>query len=194
MGSNDGKYNSTVTDTDYKTIHTPFENIKFTYAEGATATTFLARHYDGSNMKDGKKLGYNVTFTNCTFDFSNAESMATVFNAKDNAITRCSNIVTVTVNGCEMITKTPVTTLYEIREDNGSTVTFGEGENGKYLKLTVLDGGEMAEVSANGGDLDLTKVGDGVYELAPAGLMTEYGFVPREFIYLILCSSTVLYF
>ena len=182
MGSNDGKYNSSATDTDYKTIHIPFENVKFTYAEGTTATTFLARHYDGSNMKDGKKLGYNVTFTDCTFDFTNATSMDKIFNAKDNAITRCSNIVTVEVNGCEMITQTPPDTLYEIQEENGSSVTFGEGADGKYLKITALDGGEMAGVSANGGDLELVKVGEGVYELTPAGLMTEYGFVPKEYL------------
>ena len=187
FGSNDGGYDGAATADKYKTMYVEFKGIKFSYSEGSTATAFLGRHYDGSNMSDGRKIGYNVNFTDCTFDLTNAASITTVINAKDNAVTRCSNIVNVTVKGCEMITKNPSATLYEIHESNGSSVVFDKNDNGKYLKMTVVGSDAAPTATPNNGDLYFKqgaddKDGNKTYELSLVGMDTKYGFVPKAYL------------
>ena len=169
FGATDNAYKNAATDTNYKTFDIDFDKVKFTYTEQATSETFLGIYTD-SSLSGGKKVGYNVNFTGCVFDFSNATAMTKVMTAKDDAITKCNSIVNVTVNGCEMITKNPQVILYEEHETNGSSVVFAKGTDDKYLKMTVIGSDEAPTATANNDTLRFKRgeddaAGNKTYEL-----------------------------
>ena len=179
-----GANNYSATATKFKTFHLNFDNVKFSYAEGAAATNFLAKYNDHASVTGGQKIGYDVNFTDCVFDLTGATSMTTVFNANDSDITTGNSVVNLNVNGCEIITGKPDITLYAEHESNGSTVTFNKNEDGKYLTMTVKGSTEAPTATANGGDLSFAKIAEAegsiTYQLGPKGMMTKYGFVPAE--------------
>ena len=180
-------YNQYTTDTEYKTLHMNFDNVKFTYAKGASATEFLGMYNEHSSTVDGKKGGYNVRFNDCIFDFTNAASMGTIMNANDPDSTKTNSIVNVRVNGGEIICTKPMNALYDVNATNGSSVVFGVGSDGKYLKMTVVGSDEAPSVTANDGSLEFVKEGDTdsegrtTYVLTPAPIRTPYGEIPFEY-------------
>ena len=180
-----GANSYSATATKFKTFHLNFDNVQFTYAEGAAATNFLAKYNDHTSVTGGQKIGYDVNFTDCVFDLTNATAMTSVFNANDSDITTGNSVVNLNVNGCEIVTGNPAVTLYEEHATNGSTVTFNKNENGKYLAMTVKGSTEAPTATANGGELEFHKTAEAegsiTYQLGPQGLMTKYGFVPAEY-------------
>jgi len=180
-------YNQYTTDTEYKTLHMNFDNVKFTYAKNAPATAFLGMFNEHSSTVDGKKGGYNVSFNDCVFDFTNAASMVTIMNANDPDPTKTNSIVNVCVNGGEIIGTKPMNALYEVNTANGSSVVFGVGSDGKYLKMTVVGSDEAPTATANNGALEFVKEGSTdsegrtTYVLTPAPVRTPYGEIPCEY-------------
>ncbi len=150
----------TANDGKYKTFHITFDDVVFSFREGSTSTNFLASC--GSNAsKVTAYVGYDVKFNNCVFDLTNAQSMSTFMNAKDDNTTKNGNaIVKVVVNGCSVITSNPGLVLYETHSTNGSTVTFEKGEDGKYLKMILVGTDEVPVATANGGELVFVKISE----------------------------------
>ena len=134
----------------YKTFHMNFEDVKFSYYDGATATTFLGAFGEGSAVYD-KKVGYDVSFTDCVFDFEKLSSLALVMNANDNKITATdgsasiNSIVNVRVIGGEIITSGANVDFYETI-DNGSSVVFEKNANKNYTVLKI-SGNEISKVT-----------------------------------------------
>ena len=125
----------------YKHFNISFDNVKFSYANGSTATNFLGLFTDGASVF-GKAVQYNVEFNGCTFDFTNAASMSVIMNANDNktasengeAATNC--IVDVEVNGGKIITSNSEIDFFET-VDNGSSVVFGKDKDDNYTTLSI---------------------------------------------------------
>ena len=133
----------------YKTFHMNFEDVRFSYYDGSTAAAFLGAFGEGSAVYD-KKVGYDVSFTDCVFDFENLSSLALVMNANDNKITATdgsvsiNSIVNVRVIGGEIVTSSASVDFYEII-DNGSSVVFEKNGDNNYTVLKV-SGNEISKV------------------------------------------------
>ena len=173
----------------YKTFHMNFNNVKFSFTEGSTSKNFLGVFEDGSDVYE-KKVGYDVVFTNCVFDLTNAASLTTFLNANDPKITASgavsvNSIVNVRIVGGEIIARNTNFTFADIHPTNGSSVTF-ETYDGKHLSLTVpkTEGMSDPEAPVEGIDLVFVKVLDNVsestvtYRLRDKAL-ADIDFVPK---------------
>ena len=135
----------------YKNFDITFDNVTFSYKSGSTATTFLGMFTDGGEVF-GKAAGYNVTFTDCTFDLTNAPEIDLIMNANDdktvseNGETATNSIVKVEVVGGSIITANASVNFYET-VDNGSSVVFGKNDKGEYTALYIINGNENAEIT-----------------------------------------------
>lgn len=163
----------------YKTFHMSFKNVNFSYVENAQATCFLGKFGEGSEVYN-KKVGYDLTFTDCTFDFTNASSMELVMNANDNKITApedsvsVNSIVNVEILGGKIITANSGIDFYEII-DNGSSVVFGKSGD-KYTEFELV-GNTVQNISNS----VLTK--DGIVFVFAKGTVSEdlvnYQLIPE---------------
>ncbi len=141
-----------------------FENVNFSFKEGATATNLLLDYYEpqyGSNTNPPTAVApYYFNYVNCTFDMTNAPTVdakgqtvkATLFNAAPDSTYFLKTAVN--VEGCEIIAyKTYVDEegktvekkinfddfiLYTKENVNGSSVNFRPNANGEYVTV-VLD-------------------------------------------------------
>ena len=144
---------------EYKEFTGKFENVKFSYAEGAAATAFLG-YYRNSTLIASKKTLYNVDFTDCTFDFTNAASMATVMNANDKNTSNSNDIVKVNVYGGEIITSNSALVLEDVHSTNGSAVHWEASSEGNYLYMTVNGSTEAPTSKVNGGASSFVKASE----------------------------------
>ena len=135
---------------EYKEFTGKFENVNFSYAEGSAATAFLG-YYKNSTLIASKKALYNVDFTDCTFDFTNAASMATVMNVNDKNTSNSNDIIKVNVYGSEIITSNNALVLEDVHPTNGSSVHWEASSEGNYLHMTVNGSTEAPTSKVNGG-------------------------------------------
>ena len=194
IGMEGEAYDTYVNDApQYKTLHWTFDDIDIKLSAGATLTSLLGEFNESSHCgkyvkNSSKKMGLDVTFKdNCTIDITNAAGEVTLFNANDieysgpkNSYYCTNSIVKVTVGAIEIMAGSNNFKVADINTNNGSSVTFVKGENGKYATLVLPEGVTAPVVEANGGSLGFVKVGlengNGVYTLAPADALT---FVPK---------------
>ena len=170
---------------EYKEFTGKFENVNFSYAEGSAATAFLG-YYKNSTLIASKKTLYNVDFTDCTFDFTNAASMATVMNVNDKNTSNSNDIIKVNVYGSEIITSNNALVLEDVHPTNGSSVHWEASSEGNYLHMTVNGTTDAPTAKVNGGALAFVKASETessvTYTLESVGLNTKYGVVPNEYI------------
>ncbi|MBP3308205.1 MAG: hypothetical protein J6L90_02075, partial [Clostridia bacterium] len=168
---------------EYKEFTGKFENVKFSYAEGAAATAFLG-YYRNSTLIASKKTLYNVDFTDCTFDFTNAASMSTVMNANDKNTSNSNDIVKVNVYGGEIITSNSALVLEDVHSTNGSAVHWEASSEGNYLYMTVNGSTEAPTSKVNGGASSFVKASETessvTYTLESIGIQTKYGVLLNE--------------
>ena len=154
-----GKYGFTFT----------FENVNFEITDSTPKTDILICY---SSFVDGDPSQYcNFTFTDCTFDLSNATKAFSIFDVSDSR----SN-VKVVINGGEIITSAYAVTVWKdfattpgtVTASAKSSLTFAKGTDG-YTKLTVPTGTSLPITTVNGGALAYVKTaaaeGKEVYEL-----------------------------
>jgi len=79
---------------------------------------------------------YNIAFTDCVFDVSGLLKATNVLNF-NNTSEATPVAATVTVNGGEIILGSATANSVIYNHNELSTVTFGKGSDGNYLKLTV---------------------------------------------------------
>jgi hypothetical protein len=167
----------------FKTFNLTFNNVSFSYAEGASATAFLAKHSDPAAVK-GKKVGYNIEFNDCTFDVRNAAKLSTLFNAKDTnyGSDALNCVIDLTVRGGSILAANADVVWAEYGA-NGSLARFEKNAAGKLTDLTLTP---SADVIANGvesslGELefviDSTDGGSSHYVLVNKTL-TDIAFTP----------------
>ena len=153
----------------HKTFYLNFDNVNFSYVDGFAKESFLGTY--GERVIDSKVAAYEVSFTDCVFDFTGNDTIKTIFNANDADITACNSIVKVTVNGGEIITTNPELKLYETHDTNGSFVNFDKISGGNYTALTVKNSNTLPTATANGGELVFVKIseenGNVTYRLRP---------------------------
>ncbi len=172
-------YGATYQNTEgYKTFCLNFDNVNFSYVDGFAKENFLGTY--GERVTDGKIAKYEIFFNDCVFDFTDNDTIKTIFNAKDTNVADCNSIVNVIVNGGEIITSNASLNLYEAHETNGSSVVFKKSSSGIYTCLTVKNSGVSPKATANNGELVFVKVGvDGenaTYALTSKALAS---FVPK---------------
>ncbi len=129
----------------FKTFHLSFNNITFSYAEGSSATEFLAKYGDDASTA-GKTVAYDIEFTDCTFDLRGAPGITTLLNANDlkttEADTNC--IINIVVKGGNIITARADTVWAEYG-DNGSSVVFEKSTNSGFTTLTLTERAETVK-------------------------------------------------
>ena len=167
----------------YKTLFFAFDNVKFSFAEGATVTSLMGQYNEATNIKLGinsenTKNLLDVEFIGCTFDMTNAPEGTVLFDAKDTLFSGkpsgksyyyTNSVVNVIVKGGKIIGTDKAFTLYQVA-DNGSSVIF-EKLNGAYVTLELPKGVSAPKTTVNGGTLAFVKSADGtntsIYTLAP---------------------------
>ncbi len=167
----------------YKTLFFTFDNVNFSWAEGATAASLMGRYNESTNIKLGingenTKNLFNVDFNNCTFDMTNAPEGTVLFDAKDTLTSGkpsgktyyyTDSVVNITVNGGSIIGTNKAFTLYQVG-DNGSSVTFDK-LYGSYVTLALPKGTVAPSITANNGALVFLKISEStdtaIYTLAP---------------------------
>ncbi|MBQ8380890.1 MAG: metallophosphoesterase, partial [Clostridia bacterium] len=202
----DGAYCDTVTDDNYKVATFNFENVKFSMFENSTATSFFKYIDSATNTKKVSNMGLNVNFnSDCVIDITNAPEGFVLFDAHDDSTSdnfgtyySTNSIVEISVFGCDVIAGDRSFKLYEVA-DNGSSVVFEKGEDGKYFTLTLPEGVDLPIASVNGGEhvgelvfVKLSSASDSVtYTLMPdsinnfapkSNLTLETGFVYNIYI------------
>ena len=168
---------------EYKEFTGKFENVKFSYAEGSGTTAFLG-YYKNSTLIAPKKTLYNVDFTDCTFDFTNAASMTTVMNVNDQNMSNSNDIIKVNVYGSEIITSNNALVLEDVHSTNGSSVHWEASSEGNYVTMTVNGSTEAPTAKVNGGASAFVKASETessvTYTLESVGIQTKYGVLLNE--------------
>ena len=168
---------------EYKEFTGKFENVNFSYASDSAATAFLG-YYKNSDLIASKKTLYNVDFTDCTFDFTNAASMATVMNANDKNTSDSNDIIKVNVYGSEIITSNSALVLEDVHSTNGSSVHWEASSEGNYLYMTVNGSTEAPTSKVNRGASSFVKASETessvTYTLEQIGIQTKYGVLLNE--------------
>ena len=170
----------------YKTLFFTFDNVKFSFAEGATVTSLMGKYNEATNIKLGinganTKNIFSVDFIGCTFDMTNAPEDTVLFDANDTLFTGkpsdksyyyTDSVVSITVKGGEIIGNDKEFTLYQVAA-NGSSVIFDKLD-GSYVTITLPKSVDAPNVTVNGGALTFVKSADSadtnVYSLAPVSL------------------------
>ena len=97
----------------------------------------------GTNSANDKEIKYTLTMDDCIIDFSNMGKANTIFDMVSSHVdTGKIHNLNVVINGGEMIvgkgttgTRPYQSAFYSLSDY--SSITFGKGSDGKYLKLTV---------------------------------------------------------
>jgi len=145
-----------------KTFTWQFDNV--TFKTESAAKPLFASWYKTGLVKIPTYLIYN----DCTFDFSNLTSTATLVNLD----TGHDIQLHVTINGGNLIVNPAKLVLVSSNPaNNGSGAIFGKTADGNYLAITASVGQSAPTATANGGKLKFVKVYETaetvVYRLRP---------------------------
>ncbi|MBQ2737700.1 MAG: hypothetical protein IJF38_03345, partial [Clostridia bacterium] len=163
-----------------KNIVYTFDNISFSFREGATATSLSI---GVASCSGSYKTYADITFNNCTFDLStNAPTGAYMF-----ALNKSAVVGTVKINGGKIIKSSFASgSLYNVGNDD--TVTFGK-YNGSYtaLELPASETPVSKQYNASGsytGKLafakSLTLTDKCIFTLTE--ITTKYGDIPTGYL------------
>ncbi len=178
-----------------KTFSYRFDDVKFGFAEGATATTLIAGSANHSIDTDpALKMTVDMEFNNCIFDlFTNAPSGAQLFKFNEST-SRGAIIQNVRFNGGTIIKNSYAKgSLYTLgtAEGRADSVTFGKYD-GHYTNLALPTG--VTPAAENFAATDISVLGSlvwaktgtdvinenekDIYELTC--LTTKYGTIPSS--------------
>ena len=148
-----------------------FTGVKF--IASASASSLFAKYVTSDTPE--AVANTNLNFNNCTFDFTEIQSGAVIFNLGDGLVH-----TTVMVNGGEIIANHTDFVISEKNEASIGTLTFGKLEGENYTALTLPSGAEGPTAEYNG--LVFVKISDNgetiTYRLRPAEI-AELDFVPK---------------
>lgn len=125
----------------------------------------------------------NITFEDCTFDLRYAKSGAVLANA---SLTKYIGSVNVYINGGKIVTGSGSIVYTNVEE--GSSVTFGKGTDGKYTTFLYPEGkaADTAAFSTTAGDYYLTR-------MATEGGYDSYSLRPKTLSELTVKTNVTLY-
>ena len=123
-------YGTSAALTESKEFNFVFDNVTFTFT-GTKAASLVAC---GGGFKGTAALLANVTFNNCTFDYSTASSdNFTLFNINNSLLD-----ATVTVKGGKIVSNIDALNKITVASlGNNGEVNFVKGDNGSYTTLTT---------------------------------------------------------
>ncbi len=163
------------------TVNLNYKDIDFTLGASFSETSALVRH--GYHSPATYTATYNITFTDCNIDVS-------AVNKEDLRVIRAGYsssggyVLNWRVNGGSLKTGTAEFLPNNIVTENGGSLVFGKGSNGKYLELIMTADLDNAMVSYNfnfddGNSRYFCAVStDGVnYVHEPLSLVTPYGTI-----------------
>ena len=118
---------------DGKVINMNFENVNFSLAEGSTLTNMIAKNKSKSTDRDTTyKATWNITFTDCVFDVTNAASNITIFKADYPTNDDKPSEIKYVLNGCEIRAYSPDDFTIQGTFNENSTYT-SEGLKTNYV-------------------------------------------------------------
>ncbi len=113
------------------------ENLTLKLVKGATTKNIVASPISSATTV---QFPLNVTLNDCVIDVRGLSNTVTLFNAYDTSSVCDGIVISIAVNGCEIIaddmSKVNMTSI----RDNDSSVTFKRLENGNYITLTLPKG------------------------------------------------------
>ncbi len=170
-----------------KLITLIYTNVTFGVEEDVTTISLLTHFDDASNATLAPP--FRTVYNDCTFDLKTRTSSNAIrifTTATDGKYINLS----IEVNGGKIIANNPskVIPVYEGTDNYGSSVSFGQGSDGKYLSYVVPNGVTVPAtdyVSENGKVYYFKKVSTGdtdtTYELTENTNVTEHGAISTEY-------------
>ena len=156
--------NKTSSDKHYEVV---FENVRMTVSSANARSEAIVTYNDSNNTG---VVYLDFTFTDCTFDFTDAQKKFTVIKAN-----AADSVCSIKVNGGKMISDTADSYAF-FSTDELDSVVYGKGSDGKYLTLTLNEGESAGSDSFKLDDGMFYGFGDGKTE----GGKTTYSFVNNE--------------
>ena len=156
--------NKTSSDKHYEVV---FENVKMTVSSANTRSEAIVTYNDSNNTG---VVYLDFTFTDCTFDFTDAQKKFTVIKAN-----AADSVCSIKVNGGKMISDTAGSYAF-FSTDELDSVVYGKGSDGKYTTLTLNEGESIGNDNFKLDDGMFYGFGDGKTE----GGKTTYSFVKNE--------------
>ena len=167
----------------YKHFDITFEDVIFKVKSGTnTGSGFIVACWEAGN----NGMTADLTFTDCTFDLTNAKASSIAVNISGSSKTLTK--VDLTFSGGKIIAGANAVTLY--KTDAGDTAVFSKLD-GAYTSLLAKDGANISGftgsfVSNTGAALAYVKTGaDGEYsvytfeeEVTVQPIVTDYGTIP----------------
>ncbi|MBQ8380837.1 MAG: metallophosphoesterase [Clostridia bacterium] len=166
-----------------KTVDFSFEDVTFaidpvSICNSGVITACWENGNTGANV--------NMTFTNCTFDLTEAPSHTVMLNFA--GASKSLTYVNATFIGGKIIAGNKAVVF--TKTDAGDSVTYAKNSSDKYMALEVPTGADMSGfegylLSDTGKELKYVLVESGKYELAETGnifvVHTEYGDIPGTY-------------
>ena len=169
----------------YRPFTFNFDNVKFGFVSGATASNMLVDYFDEQNDASSVASILNLNYNNCIFDLkTNAPSGAvTLFNAAGG--TKVWIKATVTVTGGEIKANAlTLAQLFKTETTYGSSVKFLKDSEGKYTDLYITNGGAApsGDIMTDAGAMCYAKLSTGSAEThyTLSNLKTPYGTIPAN--------------
>ena len=168
-------------------INVAFNNITFDRAEGATMEQpFVQVGF----VDESKEFSANVVYNDCTFDIRGAIGSAGLYlfttSSAHKTITYKSLLhLTQTVNGGKIIADVDTNKVKLVLDgrNNGSTLTFNEGSNGKLLQLVLPAGTQNNFIKGGDSTANLVNIPGAPYAYSywknsSDGVNDTYNLVP----------------
>ncbi len=177
--------------TGFEHVNFFFEDLDITFTN-TWCYGLIAYCYQNANSHPTKAAYFNVNITDCNIDITSITQGTTMLAlGKDYNGTNLNNL-SVQINGGKIITnKTTTLTLGEydsIVGDNGDSIVFGKGSDGKYLEIETdnwKDPGFEVPTVEDGtsywGRYSATTVSGVTTYVHSIGEKTEYGVIPYNY-------------
>ena len=125
--------------TKSKSVSWTFNNVKFGLVDGATYDRF----FHIRNASGSATLSVELNFTDCEFDFKTVKPSGNFYVFRTNFVSSTKIKADIKINGGKILADNP--TSQKIYLDNfsnatGSTMYFGAGSDGEFLKIVLPKG------------------------------------------------------
>ena len=177
-------------DVSKKLISWTFEGVTLGVVEGSSYTRFFNVSYSAVDTGSGGTVApLELNLNDCIYDFKTAQSSAEFYILRTNFANRTHIDADVRINGGKIL----ASSLSKLVLDNfdnyyGSTMYFGAGSDGEYLKVVLPNGtsftrfASTAKETASGTDIKFYKAstanGEDTYTFC---FDTKYGTAPAKY-------------
>ena len=166
--------NKTSTDKHYGIV---FDNVNITVSSVNNRSEAIVTYNDSANTG---VVYIDMTFTDCTFDFTDAQKKFTVIKAS-----AADSVCNIKINGGKLISDTAGSFAFTATDDL-DTVVYGKGSDGKYTALTLNEGESAGSIGYKLDDGIFYVFGDGktesgktTYSFVKHPNSTPYGMIPE---------------